>query len=117
MQLQQVDSGSTWIASFGLAFVFAPLSGLLGTLALRCVRLRWREALKIVYIIVIGAQCTASIDLVERGGTETMARGEYYDWSGWYWILPQSLFITAYLYMGWRMVQWLVPKKMVASKS
>lgn len=117
LQLQQVDSGSTWIASFGLAFVFAPLSGLLGTLALRCVQLRWREALNIVYIIVIGALCTASIVLVFRGGTEPLDRGEYYDWSGWYWILPQSLFITAYLYLGWRMVQWLVPKKMVASKS
>jgi hypothetical protein len=117
LQLQQVDSGSTWIASFGLAFLFAPLSGLLGTLALRCVQLRWREALNIFSIILIGALCTASIVLVVRGGTEPLDRGEYYDWSGWYWILPQSLFITAYLYMGWRMVQWLVPKKMVASKS
>lgn len=116
LKLQESEASSSWLASFGLGLVFAPLSGLLGALVQRCVQMRWRDVLRILQVIVSGALFTVTLALGGRFWSEPLDRGEYYDWSGWYWILPHSLFLSAYLYWGWRMVQWLFQKKVVSSQ-
>ncbi|XZE34831.1 protein kinase domain-containing protein [Pirellulaceae bacterium SH501] len=116
LKLQESEASSSWLASFGLGLVFAPLSGLLGALVQRCVQMRWRDVLRILQVIVSGALFTVTLALGGRFWSEPLERGEYYDWSGWYWILPHSLFLSAYLYWGTRMVQWLFQKKVVSSQ-
>jgi serine/threonine protein kinase len=104
LRMQQGAEGINWIASSGFALLFTPVVGMIIVTVHRSVQKEWRGALAILLYITIGAILTAVGILGLSGWRQPLESGEYYDWNGWYWIIPQSMFFTAYVYWVGRAV-------------
>ncbi|AMV30562.1 Serine/threonine-protein kinase PrkC [Pirellula sp. SH-Sr6A] len=102
LRVQQGTEGGGWFTSYGLALLFSPIVGMIGLIVHRCVQKQWRGVFAIFFYIVLGAILTAGGILSLHGWSQPLEPGEYYDWAGWYWIIPQSVFVTAYVYWAVR---------------